>query len=78
MTHQTTDTIHTEPAINRDGSVSWIASGTSRGIPFVAEAATQHDAMMEAVIVATDMQAVRAMRVLWEQRAYQTFKDVWA
>lgn len=74
MTPKTTDTIHAEPAISRDGSVSWIAYGTAGGIPFAAEADSEPRAMAEAIDLVFDLHVLRRLRLLCGQKIVEVIR----
>lgn len=54
--------ITVEPAANADGSVTWIARGTTCGVPYIAEGATEADALAEAAALVFDCHATRRIR----------------
>lgn len=61
--------------ISRDWSGAWIAHGTAAGVPFVAEGATESDAMTEAVALVFQCHATRRMREIVARQAIQQEAD---
>lgn len=67
MSAQTRATLQTEPAANRDGTITWIARGTAGGIPYIAEGDTEADALAEAAAVVFEAHAKRRLAALVER-----------
>lgn len=49
-------------SFSRDWNGAWIAHGTAAGVPFVAEGATEQDAMDQAVALVFECHTARQMR----------------
>lgn len=61
--------VRVEPALSRDGTASWIATGSADGIPFVAEADSEDGALAEACALVCQTHAVRHLRRIAERAA---------
>jgi len=66
-----TATLTTEPTVNRDGSVTWVTTGTAGGIPYVAEGDSQEDAVAAACALVYQRHALREFRRISAARSAQ-------
>ena len=61
----------TQITISPDSTGAWIAHGTAAGVPFVAEGATESDALTEALALVFQSHAARRMRAIAARRTEQ-------
>lgn len=59
-----TATVTIEAVSDRDGSVSWLASGHADGIPFIAEADSEQNALAAACALVYERHAVRKIQAI--------------